>query len=192
MDQADLRQHLRHLRNQLTDEQQLTAAQDIVNNVKESLGENSKVACYLANDGEISASLIINHCWHNNIDVALPVLHTFNRGYLNFQSYLSNTAMTANKYQILEPAPDASAIVPLNHLNVIMMPLVGFDHLGNRLGMGGGYYDRTLAQNIDNKPILIGLAHDCQEVSQLPTNHWDIPVDIIVTPSQKIVINNRN
>ena len=71
------------------------------------------------------------------------------------------------------------------------MPLVGFDNKGNRLGMGGGFYDRTLA-NLDRlsyRPLLIGVAHDCQQADALPVMQWDIPLNAIVTPTQTIRIS---
>ncbi|BBN82699.1 hypothetical protein PA25_26840 [Pseudoalteromonas sp. A25] len=82
---------------------------------------------------------------------------------------------------------NCSHICPLYELDYLLMPLVAFDHLGNRLGMGGGYYDKTLARYYKEhmkKPELIGLAHDCQKVEQLPTEAWDVPLQQIITPSK--------
>jgi len=67
---------------------------------------------------------------------------------------------------------------------VILLPLVGFDRSGGRLGMGGGFYDRTLSYKTrtpKRPPILLGLAHNCQEVPQLSTASWDIPLQAIIT-----------
>jgi 5-formyltetrahydrofolate cyclo-ligase len=65
------------------------------------------------------------------------------------------------------------------------MPLVGFDANCNRLGMGGGFYDRTLAylrlRRCWRRPLLIGIAHECQRVERLETNTWDVPLDLVVT-----------
>ena len=69
------------------------------------------------------------------------------------------------------------------------MPLVGFDAAGNRLGMGGGFYDRTLAfmQRVPRpSPVLIGVAHQCQQEAQLPAAAWDIPLQLIVTDKKTI------
>ncbi|MGL4515240.1 MAG: 5-formyltetrahydrofolate cyclo-ligase, partial [Shewanella sp.] len=60
-----------------------------------------------------------------------------------------------------------------------------FDIRGNRMGMGGGYYDRTLANGQDNgQPLPMGYAHDCQQVPNLPCEHWDVPLPVIITPSR--------
>ena len=67
------------------------------------------------------------------------------------------------------------------------MPLVAFDKQGNRLGMGGGFYDRTLARLHEQnwqKPQLIGLAHECQKVDALPIESWDVPLKTIITPDK--------
>ena len=65
------------------------------------------------------------------------------------------------------------------------MPLVGFDHQGYRLGMGGGYYDATLAymrhRRSWRKPRLVGIAYECQRVEKLPHDPWDMPLDAVVT-----------
>ncbi len=62
------------------------------------------------------------------------------------------------------------------------MPLVALDKKGNRLGMGGGFYDKSLA-NCKNKPVKIGWAYDFQLVEKLNVNAWDIGLDIAVLPS---------
>ena len=78
-------------------------------------------------------------------------------------------------------------MVPLSNIQILLMPLVGFDSQGNRLGMGGGYYDRTLAQwHNGNRPNLspIGLSYNEQQVKQIPVESWDIPLPEIITPAQ--------
>ena len=94
--------------------------------------------------------------------------------------------MTTNRYAIFEPKLNCSQICPLPELDFLLMPLVAFDEQGNRLGMGGGYYDRTLAKHYAEKrakPKLIGLAHDCQKVESLPIEAWDVPLQQILTPT---------
>ena len=68
------------------------------------------------------------------------------------------------------------------------MPLVGFDQQGYRLGMGGGYYDATLAfmqhRRLWRKPRLVGVAYECQRVETLPHDPWDMPLDAVLTERQ--------
>ena len=77
-------------------------------------------------------------------------------------------------------------------MDVILLPLVAFDRKGYRLGMGGGYYDRSLAFRRSRqqwrRPRLIGVAHSCQQHPGLPQQHWDVPLDCIITESEIIPI----
>ena len=94
--------------------------------------------------------------------------------------------MTQNKFGIAEPVLDVSQLIPLPELQLIGLPLVAFDQHANRMGMGGGFYDRTL-QNVQfcrPAPLLVGLAHQCQQVPSVPTEAWDVPLQHIVTPAQ--------
>ena len=123
---------------------------------------------------------------------SLPVLHPVCKGHLLFLEYGPHTTLVKNKYNIDEPELACPNVIPTSTIDVILMPLVGFDSKGNRLGMGGGYYDRTLAftQFTQQKPILIGIAHDEQEVETLPFEPWDIPLDIIVTPKRILTFSD--
>ena len=89
--------------------------------------------------------------------------------------------MKQNQFGIWEPKLNVQNVLPLNELDILFTPLVAFDKQGNRLGMGGGFYDRTL-QNWQNKSFIpVGLAHQCQQVENLPTEYWDVPLfDILV------------
>ncbi|MEQ3639487.1 MAG: 5-formyltetrahydrofolate cyclo-ligase [Alteromonas sp.] len=123
---------------------------------------------------------------------SLPVLHPFCKGHLLFLKYGPHTTLVKNKYNIDEPELACPNVIPTSTIDAILMPLVGFDNKGNRLGMGGGYYDRTLAftRFTQQSPILIGIAHDEQEVDTLPYASWDIPLDVIVTPKRVLNFSN--
>ena len=187
-----LRTQLRKARNVLSGTEQKTATTEIASQVQQELKSANNVALYLANDGEISPELIIKALWQANKHVLLPVMHSLRKGYLNFQRYEKNMQLPLNQYGICEPNLDSTQTVALDDIDVILMPLVGFDDKGNRLGMGGGYYDRTLNRlNVmTHPPRLIGLAHDCQQVENLPIEGWDIPLDMIITPNQKIFVKD--
>ena len=99
--------------------------------------------------------------------------------------------MVANQYGILEPKLDVRNIINVTELDIIFTPLVAFDEKGNRMGMGGGFYDRTLAKwhhAFATQPLAtpypIGLAHNCQKVDNIPTQAWDVPLPEIITPTQ--------
>ena len=188
MNRAEIRQIIRQKRNALSPQQQTNAATLISDKIIQLVKPNDVVALYLANDGEISPNLTISQLQKNKVTTLLPVMHSFNKGYLNFQTYSKNTSMVKNSFAILEPQLNAQQTYNLSKINYIFMPLVAFDISGNRLGMGGGFYDRTLSKidTLETKPKLIGLAHDCQQVDELPNQPWDIPLDFIITPSKII------
>lgn len=146
------------------------------------------IALYLANDGEISARPLIEMCWEQGKSVYLPVLHPFCKGYLLFVHYDDSTQMTQNRFGIPEPVSACHNVMPVNQLDMIVTPLVAFDSALNRLGMGGGFYDRSLApvRRQESGVKVIGVAHDVQEAESLPFAPWDIPMDKIITPTQVI------
>lgn len=143
------------------------------------------VALYLTHDGELATPPLIAALWQLGIETYLPRLHPFNAGQLLFLHYSADTPMQPNQFGILEPKLDVRAVIPIERLDVVITPLVAFDIKGNRMGMGGGYYDRTLANwQLKGKPLPMGYAHDCQQVTSLPCEHWDVPLPFIITPSR--------
>ncbi|MGI5308913.1 5-formyltetrahydrofolate cyclo-ligase [Rheinheimera sp. WS51] len=184
---AEIRKHIRLSRQQLSLQQQQVAAEKLVEQVLllPQFNTSQHIALYLTNDGELDTSLLIQALWQLNKQVYLPVMHPFAPGYLLFVAYNKNTLLQANKFGILEPYPECQHIIPLAKLDIVFTPLVAFDNKGNRLGMGGGFYDRTLSQ-LPNKHAteLVGLAHSCQQVAALPTESWDIPLNTIITPDK--------
>jgi 5-formyltetrahydrofolate cyclo-ligase len=96
----------------------------------------------------------------------------------------STTKLKKNHFGIFEPDFRNTACMPANRLSLVLLPLVAFDTYGNRMGMGGGYYDRAFEfkrNTLRNSPKLIGLAHELQKQAQLLTEPWDIPLFSIVT-----------
>ena len=176
-----LRQQMRETRQKQTALQQQQAAQHITEKALKLIEQQraKNIALYLAFDGEISTKPLINQLWQQGKHVYLPVLHPFVHGHLLFLRYLPDTPMKANKFGILEPHLNVKSVLPIEQLDIIFTPLVAFDKLGNRLGMGGGFYDRTL-QNSQHRFITVGLAHQCQQVEALPIENWDIPLEHIL------------
>ena len=116
--------------------------------------------------------------------VYLPVLHPFSAGNLLFLNYHPQSELVMNRLKIHEPKLDVRDVLPLSRLDVLITPLVAFDEYGQRLGMGGGFYDRTLQNWQHYKTQPVGYAHDCQLVEKLPVEEWDIPLPAVVTPSK--------
>lgn len=155
--------------------------------------EAQHIALYLAVNGELDLQPFIHWCWQQKKQVYLPIVHPFSKGNLLFLAYDNNSTMINNRYKIKEPKLDVRYIKPVNQLDIILTPLVAFDSTGERIGMGGGYYDRTLANwykhyTLDThySPSIIGIAHNCQQVEKVPNEVWDIPLPSIMTPTRTI------
>lgn len=187
-----LRRHLRQQRRQLSRHQQRHAARGMVTQLLRhgELRRAQRIALYLPADGELNPMFLVSWLQRFHISVYVPVLRPSTTPGLWFVKLTSHTWLTRNRFNLLEPA------LPLHArradrcsawaLDIVLMPLVGFDRQGARLGMGGGFYDRTFSSTryrdcMLRRPRLIGLAHDIQEVAQLPTEAWDVPLDMIVT-----------
>lgn len=180
---STIRKHVRALRRTLSGDVQATAAMQAAQHLLTELADARSVALYLENDGEISTRPLIEALWQQGVEVYLPGLHPFAEGHLLFIRYDKHSEMRDNLYGIPEPVMACHRLCPAYRLDAIITPLVAFDDSGNRLGMGGGFYDRTLAQLPDSTRV-IGLAHDCQRLPALPVEAWDVPLPKIITPSK--------
>ena len=184
-----LRKSLRQQRNALDTDTQTEHALGLDKELSRcSLFKRSKrIAAYLAADGEIDPEFLIHSAWQSNKKVYLPVLAPFTDR-LYFAPYFPNTKMKLNRYKIPEPDVHPKHWLKPQQLDLILMPLVGFDKQGNRLGMGGGYYDRSLSfmhfRKISYRPYLIGLAHQLQLVDKLPHQSHDVPMYMVATEQQ--------
>ena len=177
-----LRQQIRKTRANLTALQQQQAEDSITQQALALIeARNAQhIALYVSFDGEISTEKLIKTLWAQDKHVYLPVLHPFNPNHLLFLRYLPDTPMLKNKFGIWEPKLNVQNVLPLDELDILFTPLVAFDKQGNRLGMGGGFYDRTLQNWRNSSFIPVGLAHQCQQVEQLPTEVWDVPLHQIL------------
>jgi len=184
-----LRKSLRQQRKALTPYTQAEHALGLDKQLSNcSLFKRSKrIAAYLAADGEIDPVFVIENAWRSNKKIYLPVLAPFaNRLY--FAPYFVNSKMKLNRYQIAEPDVHPKHWLKPQQLDLILMPLVGFDKTGNRLGMGGGFYDRSLSfshfRKTTSRPYLIGLAHQLQHIDKLPHQAHDVPMHMIATEQE--------
>lgn len=188
MDITSLRQTLRQQRRQLSVTERCLFSQQLTTRLMQSpLLTNSKaIACYWPFDGEIETQMIIEQLWSFNKQCYLPALSADTK-LLHFIEYTKSSSLQLNHFGITEPTNKERAISP-EKLDLVLLPLVGFDESGNRLGTGGGYYDRTFAfvngSPRPAKPLLIGLAYDFQKITTLQPQHWDITLDGIITEKQ--------
>ena len=139
------------------------------------------VAFYLPNDGELDLSVALQHALAQGKQCFLPVLTRDNA--LGFASVTRHTRFASNRFGI--PEPVGGRRINARSLDLLFMPLVAFDADGNRIGMGGGYYDRALAYKLRRShlpPVLMGAAHGFQQVDGIQANAWDVALDGVVTP----------
>lgn len=141
-----------------------------------------RFAVYMANDGEVNPAPIVERLWLAQKTCYLPVLTGVGSNrILEFKSYQPDTKLAPNHFGILEP--QTSEDIRVTELDIVFTPLVAFDPYGNRLGMGGGYYDKTF-QNLSSphkKPYLIGLAYEFQKLDYLQNEPWDVPLEGVFT-----------
>jgi 5-formyltetrahydrofolate cyclo-ligase len=191
-DRPSIRTFMRNKRGQLTDQQQLIAAKNLSQNILAQpwYQRTKNIGIYLANDSEIDPIVIATKALFRGKHCFLPSLHPLKKGQLWFGNY--EGPMMMNKFGILEPDPKRNEMLSANQLDLVFMPLVAFDQNGGRLGMGGGFYDRTfefLINSKHQKPKLVGLAHDFQRVDSLPTESWDVPLSAIITDKAIIKVS---
>ncbi|WP_087023832.1 5-formyltetrahydrofolate cyclo-ligase [Thaumasiovibrio subtropicus] len=182
-----LRQQIRQRRQAIPLQAQQNAANALLQRAKAThvFSDAKHIALYLVNDGEIDPMPLIEWLWQQGKSVYLPVVHPFSKGHLLFLHFDLNTPLVDNRFGIPEPQLNVLHVKPAQQLDLICTPLVAFDDRGHRLGMGGGFYDRTLAALPSTaKPQVIGLAHDCQQVEKLPEESWDVPLPAILTPAK--------
>ena len=138
------------------------------------------IAAYIAIRGEISLATVITQLSGAGKHIYLPVL----RGQaMHFSPWKPTQPLLKKGFGLLEPDAPESEWIPAKKLHLVLAPLVVFDKECNRIGQGGGFYDRTFAfrHGTNTSPILLGVAHEDQYEAQLPIEDWDVPLDMIAT-----------
>lgn len=177
-----LRLLLRKARRSLTPAEQRRAAQGLYRQLAQNplFRRARHVSLYLPMDGEIDPRLLLREAQRRGKATYLPVLSAWPRTKMVFQRVRPGDRFKPNRFRIPEPHINPRQQRKIWALDLILMPLVGFDDQGGRLGMGGGFYDRSLAYQARRKawqkPVLLGLAHECQKVERLAVANWDVPL----------------
>ncbi|KFL35974.1 hypothetical protein N788_06775 [Arenimonas donghaensis DSM 18148 = HO3-R19] len=181
----ELRRQLQARRAALAPGERLAAADAVARHVSSQrhLREPGYVAGYWAVGGEVplhavQLRLAPAQVW------CLPVLQ--DDGQLRFAPWRAGDPLVNNRFGIPEPDVDPASTLAPEALTLVLVPLVGFDRAGNRLGMGGGYYDRSFAfrRHAAAPPSLVGVAYACQEVPALAHEDWDVPLDAVATEQE--------
>ena len=174
-----LRQTCRDIRKKLSPAYQRNASNQICAHVRklDSYRYAKRIALYQSINGEIdlgnlwrSAPLQGKYCY-------FPVLNDDDT--LSFLPATPATTFHKNRFGIEEPDVERELALAPAELDLMFIPLVAFDKKGTRLGMGAGYYDRTLAKS--RAPLLVGVAYEFQRQSFIEAQAWDIPLDVVIT-----------
>ncbi|MFZ5561474.1 MAG: 5-formyltetrahydrofolate cyclo-ligase [Pseudomonadota bacterium] len=186
-DRATLRRQLRAARRALSASQQKLATRRLALNLARlpEIRRARRIALYWPMDGEIDPRPLLERLGSARHRFYLPLLTAFPTLTLRFAHWRPGMVLHRNRFGIPEPAGRRWLMAA--RMDVVLLPLTGFDARGNRLGMGGGFYDRTLAFMRQGRkaPLLVGVAHACQQVARLPAAAWDVPLARIVTDRRR-------
>ncbi len=149
----------------------------------------TKIAAFLAFDGEADPLGLMTLACEQQKEVYVPVVVGKNQPMM-FAPWSPSTRMQSNPLGIAEPAVDSTEWIEPKQLDLVVTPLVAFDRLGNRIGVGGGFYDRSFQHlnEIAPGPLrptqLYGFAFELQKVDAIKRQAWDVVLDGIVTEAQ--------
>lgn len=182
-DPSTLRREMRARRAALTPALRIAAAQQVATHLHAvpTLPQRGYAAGYWAVGGEIAL-----HAWQVSLPAGLayclPVLHE--DGALRFAPWRAGDALVANRFGIPEPSVSPDACLTAADLALAIVPLVAFDDRCHRIGMGGGWYDRTFAARREAQcrtPLLVGVGYDVQRVDRIEPAPWDVRLDAVCT-----------
>jgi 5-formyltetrahydrofolate cyclo-ligase len=180
---SEQRQHLLAARKNLTLQQREQANHLIQHHIINSdiFKRSQHIACYWPLSHEVATAQIIESILTQQKQCYLPVVQTNKK--LNFVPYTADTQLQANQHSILEPSSTENYLA--ENLDLVIVPLVGFDQHAHRLGWGQGHYDRSFefmqATPRPKGPYLLGLGYQCQYSSDLVQNTWDVRLDAVVS-----------
>jgi len=184
MNSAAIRESFKAQRNALSSADVAEASIDISRRLWRLpiLSRARRIACYFPVGREVDCRYFINTAWERGRTILLPVLCGLE---LKFSTYDADTVFLRNQHHIPEPSVKKSQLTDPQEIDVVLAPLVAFDTTGNRIGMGGGYYDRSFrfmrSRTAWHRPTLIGLAYEFQKAPKIKAYSWDIPLQFVVT-----------
>ncbi|MEN6412604.1 MAG: 5-formyltetrahydrofolate cyclo-ligase [Veillonellales bacterium] len=136
------------------------------------------VMIYLSMPDEPQTEAIISHAWGNGKSICVPYLRE-TPGLMDAALISNMSELTEGRFGLKVPAPNRLQFIAPGNIELILIPGVAFDVFGNRLGMGGGYYDRFLPQA--SSAVLIGVCWQSYVLTNLPTAKHDRPVHFLLT-----------
>lgn len=140
-----------------------------------------RFAGYVALDNELDPAPLIEMGFAAGMEIYLP--RVLDARHMEFIRWRPGDRLHENRFGIPEPVPDPARLLAPEALDLVLVPLLGFDSRGNRLGFGAGYYDRAFAfkQAGGARPLLCGYAYAWQETPSLAAADWDVALDAVAT-----------
>jgi len=138
------------------------------------------IGCYLSTEYEVSTDIIISSAHQKNKNLYVPKIKQGHA--MDFVKITLTSDIVKNKYGIHEPLSED--IIAADKLDIVVVPIVAFDRKKNRIGMGGGFYDRKfkyLKNSKNNFQLLIGVAFECQKVEKIKPESWDVKLSAVIT-----------
>lgn len=188
MDKCQLRSRLRRARNAMAPAQRRAAGEAVLRVAlrERLLRRRHRIGFYLPFEGELDLLPLLNRALWLGRDCYLPVVPRRYQRQLKFSRLGPRPGWYLNRFGIHEHW--APRMLRARQLDLLLVPLVGFDEAGYRLGMGGGFYDASLAylrrRRSWRKPYLVGVGYECQKVAKVPRDPWDMPLDAVLTEAR--------
>lgn len=187
LSRQQIRRHALHQRRQISFFKQQTSGAAICRRIRHfrPYRQARFVCIYMSIASEIPTVALIRMAERDGKQCYVPVLHPWNRHKMEFVRYRTGDQLRRNHWGIAQPVLRLQNRLAAPLFDLVMMPLVAFDQSGRRLGMGQGFYDRAFAfrRLAASKPVLLGLAHECQQSAHpLQAQPWDVDMDAVATP----------
>ncbi len=180
-----LRSELRARRRQLSAAERIAAASGVAESLLQ-LAEfitDAHVAGYWAIDGELPLHSVVASLRSRGQQYLLP--RVVGPRALRFAQWRPGVSLESNRYGIPEPVCSEDELRDADLIDVVLLPLLGFDREGHRIGYGGGYYDATFAflreRTQAAQPLLVGVGYDAQRVESIAPSSWDVSLDYVAT-----------
>lgn len=178
---ADLRRAIRARRRAITGDIRAQKSAQATAHLLAALPDNTRhIAAFLSLPEEMDTHALLHGLWQRGIRTYLPYC-TAHGAPLQFLPYDEHTPLAPDALGITAPHWHAAESRNGTTLDLIITPLLAWDKSGSRLGMGGGFYDRTFAHT--PRPPLWGFAYDAQQTERLARAPWDVPLDALASES---------
>lgn len=185
-----LRAELRARRKALVASDRIAAANGVANSL-DQLADflvDPRIAGYWAIDGELPLHIVVANLARRGQHYCLPRIT--GQRQLSFVQWRSGADLEANRYGIPEPVCTGGDLIAPADVDIVLLPLLGFDRQGHRIGYGGGYYDASFAflheRSEAQRPLLVGVGYAAQQVDAIEPAAWDVHLDYVATETELI------